>query len=327
MGSATSNVNANYMGMRVKNVKASFIGSYRITTSEFLPQSLTWTLVGQERMSAGASANVFVSGATAQSLGASVGEKGIGQIQTPVLSATNTGGIELWLNPTLVKKRTVKLHDLIWSANPNGSGKSCVAKIQLGLIGGLAKLKGPGSFANYDAADASGSAGYSYYVTGIKSSGGGGVLTVSIPPGRQGVGINIYNSSGNLVDEWTCDADGGTAELYIDDYASGQYVLAFQANGTLVTKMTLSIDPAVSQTVNPVWKYGDLDGDNFVSQAEVDFVQAHIGTTLSSSVVADEKFPTLDSPYVLSRADLNGDGQITQADVTLAQASLGLHGD
>ena len=73
-----------------------------------------------------------------------------------------------------------------------------------------------------------------------------------------------------------------------------------------------------------MWRYGDLDGDNYVSQAEVDYIRANVGYTLQPH---DDLKYNFRQPYQIIDADLNGDGKITQVDLDLAEANLGQHGD
>lgn len=107
------------------------------------------------------------------------------------------------------------------------------------------------------------------------------------------------------------------------DLDTGMYVIKFWAQGAL--RKALSVNVIAGQTVGGVdvaLKFGDLDGDNFVSQAEVDFLSMKVGTVLN----ATNSINPLD-PYVLSYGDFDRDGTISSADWLSAQANVGLTGD
>ena len=306
---------------------AQFVASFQIQTSTALPSGYKWSLVGEERVSADADGIVRINGASARAKGSSKGFAKGNFVLThlPNITVPKPEPDESSVGPKIAKL-TVPLSGLAWLTN--AGGYACVAKIWSGYLVASSGATGLGSGGNMFAASSGAAGGWSFYPSGAKSNAPGtGILSISVPPGRNAVSIDLYNASGVLVDKWGVAAEGGTSDLFIDDYAAGQYVLAFSARGTLVKKMTLNLDPTVSQTVSPAWQYGDLDGDNVVSQAEVDFVAAHVGHVVSSSPVDYDKGPTLESDYAVADADLNGDGVVNQADVNLAQANLGVHGD
>lgn len=70
------------------------------------------------------------------------------------------------------------------------------------------------------------------------------------------------------------------------------------------------------------FKFGDINGDNYVSQAEADFIFSKIGTTVNTSNFCDpaDAFPS-------GNADFDQDGVITVTDWSCANANVGVTGD
>lgn len=108
------------------------------------------------------------------------------------------------------------------------------------------------------------------------------------------------------------------------DLSTGSYVTKFWTQGALRKSVTLSLTENQTTSGNTVtFKFGDLNGDNYVSQAEADFIFGKIGTHLNSVSVM---FNPADA-YWLAYADFDQDGYITTTDWTEASSNVGITGD
>jgi hypothetical protein len=76
--------------------------------------------------------------------------------------------------------------------------------------------------------------------------------------------------------------------------------------------------------VNVTLLYGDLDGNNQVSAAEVALILANIGKTNTQQSFFDI---VLGTNYGIEDCDLNKDGSITSVDYLIALANSGAVGD
>lgn len=103
------------------------------------------------------------------------------------------------------------------------------------------------------------------------------------------------------------------------DLATGNYVVKYSCPGSLRRALTVSLVNGQTTTgVNVVLKFGDLDGDNYVSQSEVDFIYSKVG----QSAVFNET-----EAYNAAIADFDRDGTIENSEYLEANANSGMTGD
>jgi hypothetical protein len=138
--------------------------------------------------------------------------------------------------------------------------------------------------------------------------------------------FEIETSTGTPVDEWSVDTDGGFADLALDEYSAGAYNLYVKTTGALRKLIPITYDGLNDVTgLDFSLHFGDLDGDNAVSSAEVSYVLSAVGASVADGDSWMEvPFGGTFAPYM---ADLDRDGAVTTADYSLALASLGLTGD
>lgn len=144
--------------------------------------------------------------------------------------------------------------------------------------------------------------------------------TVNYPTGA--MSIDIYTPLNVLVDLWTTNVENSTYEIP-PDLATGTYRIYFSIPyQSLRKRIDVSYSSLIGASgVNPTLLFGDLDGDNYVSQAEVDFVYSKIGqATYPGKYIAGDR-------YAIGDCDFNCDGLITLADYNLAAPNVGLTGD
>jgi hypothetical protein len=133
--------------------------------------------------------------------------------------------------------------------------------------------------------------------------------------------LDFYTQYGAPVNLYCTDVVSGAAEFWVDD-AAGTYHTYVHAKGALRKKLTVSWDPASGLSgLDLNVKYGDLNGDNYVSQAEVDFVFASIGSTSGTLAWWDV------SGFAPMDCDFNQDGTVSMADYLLASPNAGVTGD
>ncbi len=124
-----------------------------------------------------------------------------------------------------------------------------------------------------------------------------------------------------LVDLWAADLDGGSYEIP-PGLSSGNYKVYLRVPGSLRKRVDVTYDSSVGLSgVDATLLFGDLNGDNYVSQAEVDFVYANISTT-----VLPYQWDVGDN-YSVGLCDFNRDGSVTSADYNLASPNVGYYGD
>lgn len=183
------------------------------------------------------------------------------------------------------------------------------------------------------ASSSSGGGGYSVTPNKLvcKSSGGPGYANFYVQSYLSQVRVQVYGTV-KMQDAWVQSND---CPLGVDidpdaGYTPGTYDVYLSAVGSLRKHLTLTIDANGYVTLNSpnvTLKMGDLDGDNTVSQAEVDYVHSQIGADVSANPIGTIVPGQPSGPYYPYMADLDGDGQVTQADYSLALASLGQSGD
>jgi hypothetical protein len=140
------------------------------------------------------------------------------------------------------------------------------------------------------------------------------------------VDVDIYSENNVPVERFEVTLDNGWAFWAMDEYPTGIYKVFVSAKGALRKKFTVDYANGIGLSgLDLTLKFGDINGDNYVSYNEVSFVQSMIGTVLNSAnaFFAPDPF----GPFWAGDCDFNQDGQITQADYMLAQPNVGLYGD
>ncbi|CAN5403538.1 hypothetical protein BH11ARM2_BH11ARM2_26460 [soil metagenome] len=155
-----------------------------------------------------------------------------------------------------------------------------------------------------------------------------GSITSSLPadayPGT--VLIDLPSALGVPLENWGVERENGAIHFPHDEYADGTFQMFVSARGSLRKKVTASVVNGIaSYDRDAGLLYGDLDGDNYVSQAEVNWVYAMIGANNSGNWQWD--LPDSGQTYCLGEADFNGDGAITTGDYLLAASNVGVTGD
>jgi len=153
-----------------------------------------------------------------------------------------------------------------------------------------------------------------------------GYLTVNVPTFLKDITYKVYQGTDVLADSGQENLVSGEVTVPCDTFASGQYDIYFKATRALRKKMTVNYTAGTNPIFRPLTFYfGDINGDNTITQAEVDFVFAMIG---KSSATPDwyEDFGNANG-WVPAQADMNGDGQVTIADYNLVSGNVGRVGN
>ncbi|HRK20360.1 MAG TPA: hypothetical protein PLX06_01035 [Fimbriimonadaceae bacterium] len=220
---------------------------------------------------------------------------------------------------------------LTWSNYPYQSGLFQATPVWSSpFLMGSAKATNPSSAGNYPVVTAAGSGTYRFKPMGLRRyASTAGFATGSVNTyGDERFCIDLFNGNGAPVEDLGCNVISGNWVMSFDDYADGDYRLYGYASGSLRKRIDVTWSTSAGLTgVDFSLKYGDLNMDNYISQAEVDYIYAHIGITESLS---EEWFGTdsdFDLPYKPYDCDLNRDGSVTIADYNLAAPNVGQYGD
>ena len=302
-------------------ILADVVGKGVITTAEAFPQALPWRVQLTYRCSASVSVSVMNVGANATS-------SAFGYVARVADTATDTTppGIGKEDGPHIMK-RNAKVVSASWTGSA-GHMTGAFA-VPMSTQGGQVFATSGVYRGNAFAAGGQAGSGISVKITGCKASGSG-IVTMSIPAGSFAALMDIYDAGGNLVDNWMIDRDNSNiGTLDVDNYAAGQYTLLIRTKGTLVSKVVANLSPNGSTAISPTWRWGDLDGDNYVTRDEINFIQTHLGANANA---VDSYFPDHSGPYAtkwytIHDADFNHDGVISQTDLDLASMNVGVHGD
>ncbi len=120
-----------------------------------------------------------------------------------------------------------------------------------------------------------------------------------------------------------CEADG-TFWIPMDGLADGLYHVYAKPFAGLRKRFDVLYTQAGLAGIVIDFKWGDIDGDNRVTQSEVDFITAMIGMTKDHP---DWESISLQYRRCPVDADIDRDGAITAVDLALALPNLGLIGD
>jgi hypothetical protein len=135
---------------------------------------------------------------------------------------------------------------------------------------------------------------------------------------------------GKVLDEWTVPVDReGCFVLPFSDYPDGAYRLVFKAPRALHEAVEVSYQGKFGLGgVDVALRMGDLNGDNRVSEAEVTFIESHVGHSVNSTDRYLARWEVdLKNGYVVGYADLNRNGIIDKEDFRVAESNLNAVGD
>ena len=149
-----------------------------------------------------------------------------------------------------------------------------------------------------------------------------GYLTINVPTFLKDITYQVYQGTDLLADSGQENLVSGEVTVPFDTFASGQYNIYFTATRALRKKLTVNYTSGTTPIFRPLTFYfGDIDGDNTITQAEVDFVNSMVGKTSATS----DWYEDCGDPHgwVPAQADMNGDGQVTSADYNLVSGNVG----
>lgn len=271
---------------------------------------------------ASASGTVSFSGASGQS-GASSGN-----VRTRVISVSPSNTEDSDSKSKTVKSR-ILFKEQAWNSESDGT-KSMTFTTRSYDLATLAVATCSGTGGNYPAVSTGGSASFKFYPSGIKIISSGStseMISGSTNSFGEILFIDVFNANNVPLDNLGIYLDSGTYKTSFDEFSNGSYKLYGFAPGSLRKKCEITWDSSTGLSgVDFTLEYGDLDGDNYISQDEVNYINSKIGTNVSS---ATAWFGDLldGSPYRTGMADLNLDGQVTSADYNLASPNVGHYGD
>ncbi|RYZ93234.1 MAG: hypothetical protein EOP06_01680 [Proteobacteria bacterium] len=138
--------------------------------------------------------------------------------------------------------------------------------------------------------------------------------------------VEITKKNGAEVEQYQFIWGPGNQQVPIPDLSPGQYQIKLSPRGCLVVKRLLDVDAKGDALFSRdvALLYGDLDGDNFVSESELTFVRGLVGRCSRRTL----SWAHMHSNGLRGKnADLDGDGAITDSDVEMMRPNVGLHGD
>jgi hypothetical protein len=234
--------------------------------------------------------------------------------------------------PARTGRMTIPFGNTTWTTV--SGGKSAVAAFPLGdnLIATY-KLTHTGGGNTATVGSASGACNIEFTPTKVDFNRG--VVAVSVLGTTQSylpeISVDIYTANNVFVDTWTIlsDSSVGDVELPFEDYANGTYNLYVYGLGALRKKVQVQYANGTGVSgVDFGLKFGDLNGDNYVSSAEVLFVYNNIGSSVNTTdLYLGDWWSDLQNGYVRGFADFDRDGTITSTDYNLANANVGTYGD
>lgn len=237
------------------------------------------------------------------------GPKEIGHAQSPY---TDPKG-------PLTRKRLWAMTGVIWTSH--GSGSKAVVEFNMPTIGVGVTATSGGSGGNSTVASATGIGVIKFYPASFTvGSAPTGIITGNLNSPVRTLLVDLYSSSGAPLSYYAADIDSSGNYSLFPDEGSGSYRLYFSVPGSLRKRVDVTYDASTGLSgVSATLLYGDLDGDNYVSQAEAEFVAAKVGQPATDWSYGDA--------YDIRKADFDGDGTITSSDSAVAAANVGISGD
>lgn len=284
----------------------------------------TWLIDLQQTWSASASGQTWLSSRTGSAQGTSDKAKAsikVGPNVDEFGPSTSSKTRREWVNAGT----------FTWSNYPYQSGVyQTTAVWSSPFLMGSAKATNPSSAGNYPVVTTTGSGTYRFKPMGLKryASAAGFVAGSVNTYGDEHFCIDLFNGNGAPIEDLGCNVVSGSWVMSFEDYADGEYRLYGYASGSLRKRIDVTWSASAGLSgVDFSLKYGDLNMDNYISQAEVDYIYAHIGLTESLSEAWFGTDADFDLPYKPYDCDLNRDGSVTIADYNLASPNVGQYGD
>lgn len=296
--------------------------TYRLI-SGVIPQQGQYMLINLDsRNSAFASGSVLVSGRTGKSEGRA--EK-------------VAAGISVGPNPEQKEKNKGPSGNRAWYTLPNLNWQPY--PYRSGLYQAFINYKSPTLVAEAKATNPESSEGISVTTYGIgvhktkphglsvKSSGASPGWVEGTTNAYEWLYIDIFNMNNAPVENISSNViDGGAWTVGFQDYKDGSYKLYGHAFGSLRKRVdiTYSSSSGLAGIVFTL-KFGDADGDNYVSEFEVDYIYSKIGMkAVDWGWLGGDGD---DSALCPADCDFDRDGEITIADYNLASPNVGQYGD
>lgn len=151
-------------------------------------------------------------------------------------------------------------------------------------------------------------------------------LSMYVPSFVKSVSYQVMQGVDLLVDSGQDGLVYGAMTVPMVGLAEGDYDIYIRAPRSLRRKVSVHFVPGSSPSYRPwVLYFGDIDGDNSVTQDEVNFVYSQIG----ASDATDAWYTDCGDPHgwLPVQADMNGDGQVTIADYNLVSGNVGMDGN
>lgn len=236
--------------------------------------------------------------------------------------------------PTSRETRVKVSPTLAWNTESVGSKSLLITVSSLGL-NMVAKATCPGGGSNSVAVSTSASGSYKFTPISIRPlsnsvaclSGTANVYGSSIWGHGSPMSLDIYNANNVPLESFECTVDDGAFVTSFEDHPAGTYHIYASAPGSLRKRIDVNWTGSSGLSgLNFDLKYGDINGDGFISQAEVDYIQSMIGVTTGSISEFLGSFDYAHQTY-MGNPDLNQDGVVTIADYNLALPNVGLYGD
>jgi hypothetical protein len=217
---------------------------------------------------------------------------------------------------------TVKSHKRILNAvwETYGEGSRMFLDLDMPSIKAVVSARTGGSGGNTTVAVAAGTGVLKLYPSSFSTAIPTNIITGTINTPLEMCFVDIFSTSGAPLSFYSAPVDSSTGYEVLLDEGAGSYRAYFHVPGSLRKRIDINYDPSTGLSgVNVTLLYGDLDGDNYVSQAEADFVASKVGLPAIYSNSEDD--------YDICRADFDKDGEITSSDAAVAAANVGVSGD
>ncbi len=260
-------------------------------------------------------------GLTVENSNSGTKARGFAQTQEPnvVSGPKSIQGIQTYSHSGT---KTVKSHKRIPGAGweSYGSGSRTFLDLDTPSIDVVISAQTGGSGGNQTVAIATGTGIIKLYPSSFSVGTTTTIITGTINTPFEMCFVDIFSASGTPLSFYSAPVDSsGDYEVLLDEGAAS-YRAYFHVPGSLRKRVDVTYDPSVGLSgINVTLLYGDLDGDNYVSQAEADFVASQVGSPAIYCNDADA--------YDIRIADFDKDGQITSADSAVVAANVGVSGD
>jgi hypothetical protein len=324
-GNAPTGLRANQVGTDRKVEEGDITFQYRVVQGVSSSSQTTWFALITKTFMASAEGDVFVPGCTGSS-SAKVGAASIAITYGPqTTNQSKTVG-------PLSSKKWYKLPPLSWNPHPNQGGLyEAIFHSTSPLHKANSKVTNPADTGDMQAIMGLGSATYTYHPTSLayklpESSAGWFEGTTNVL-GDQDLDADVYNAYNAPLERTGSNVVNGEWAMNFGymEFKSGEYRIYFYSRGTLRKRIDIEWNNDLGLAgLHVELLYGDLDGDNFISQEEVDYIFASIG---KHEGMGEAFYWDDDNPWCPYDCDFNLDGSVTVADYLLAASNAGKKGD